>query len=96
MPAMVQYIDMASDPVQKDHLRRQWSDAVERRTITCECGQIRALELAYRCLYCGAWFCVPCAESHFGMTLQQWKQKKRAERVQAFRAWKVTQTTSGK
>lgn len=80
MPAMVEYIEAAATPDKRAHLQQQWSEAVASRTIHCECGQIRALEMAYRCLYCGAWFCVPCGEIHFGMTLLEWKQKKRAER----------------
>ena len=49
-------------------LRKQWADAVELRVIECPCGWKRALELAFRCLYCGVYFCTPCAERHFGET----------------------------
>jgi hypothetical protein len=27
---------------------------------------------AYKCLYCGFWFCLPCAEIHFGKTKEQY------------------------
>lgn len=89
MPSQADYLFMASGAEKKAHLERQWRSAVDERRIACECGQVRALELAYRCLYCGAWFCVPCAELHFGMTVQAWKEKKRAERVAAYLQWKA-------
>lgn len=84
MPAMVEYIEMAASEEKKSLLREQWTEAVDQGKIHCACGQVRALVMAYRCLYCGAWFCVPCAEVHFGMTMRQWKEKKRTERRQAF------------
>lgn len=85
MPAMNQYIEAAASPEVRVHLRQQWDDAVHLRRIRCACGQLRALELAFRCLYCGAWFCVPCAELHFGETIlgrrQRIRSAMRAERV---------------
>lgn len=77
MSAMCEYIDRAETPEKKAHLQQQWKDATGKRVITCWCGQKRALEMAYRCLYCGAWFCVPCAETHFGQTIQRWVIHKR-------------------
>jgi len=79
MSSMSEYVWRAESQEQKDLLQRQWRSAVEQREITCPCGQARALELAYRCLYCGIWFCTPCAEGHFGKTLQEWIAQKRAE-----------------
>jgi len=32
-----------------------------------DCGKRIALVLAYRCAYCGVWFCHTCAQVHFGM-----------------------------
>ena len=62
-------------------LRQQWADAVERRMIVCICGRPRALELAFRCLYCGIYFCVNCAERHFGQTRQEWRIKHQHDEV---------------
>lgn len=85
MPALVDYLELADSEEKKALLRSQWAEAVApARRVTCACGQPRSLELAYRCLYCGAWFCVPCAEAHFGQTMLEWKQKKRAERRQTY------------
>ncbi len=81
MPALIEYLEMADTDEKKGLLKSQWKEAVESHTVHCACGQIRAVELAYRCLYCGIWFCVPCAEFHFEMTLLEWKKKKRVERV---------------
>jgi len=33
--------------------------------ITCPCGERIPLMEAYRCLFCGIWFCKDCAEEHF-------------------------------
>lgn len=76
MPALVEYLEMAETEEKRALLRSQWSEAVEKRTVHCGCGRPRSLELAYRCLYCGIWFCVPCAEEHFSMTVRQWKVQK--------------------
>lgn len=80
MPALVDYLLMAESEDKKVILKKQWTDAVELRAILCGCGQSRALEVAYRCLYCGQWFCVPCAEAHFGMTVRAWRENKRVAR----------------
>ena len=40
-------------------------------TITCPCGWERSIFRMYKCLYCDIWFCVSCAESHFGKTIKQ-------------------------
>ena len=35
------------------------------------CGKQVSIEYAFRCLYCGFWFCRACAEVHFGMTREE-------------------------
>lgn len=32
------------------------------------CGKIVSIEYAFRCYYCGFWFCEACAAVHFGKT----------------------------
>jgi hypothetical protein len=32
-----------------------------------DCDKRIALVMAYRCAYCGVWFCHTCAQVHFGM-----------------------------
>jgi hypothetical protein len=34
------------------------------------------LQSAYKCLYCGLFFCQPCAEIHFGATTKEWVARK--------------------
>lgn len=34
--------------------------------VTCGCGRTVPVRFAYRCFFCGIWFCRPCAEAHFG------------------------------
>jgi hypothetical protein len=34
--------------------------------VTCGCGKTLPILLAYRCFWCGEWFCPACARDHFG------------------------------
>jgi hypothetical protein len=74
MPALVEYLEMANgDPRKVQTLTLQWSQAVNHRRIDCaDCTRPRGIEIAYRCLYCGVWFCAPCAEIHFGATVKDY------------------------
>lgn len=51
-------------------IQSQWMEAVEAGTVHCPCGRLRDLTLTFRCLYCGVWYCTPCAEAHFGRTVE--------------------------
>lgn len=73
------YIDRADTPEKKKILAEQWKLAVNEGYIYCPCGQARGLVKAFRCLYCGVWFCQPCAEQHFGQTVKEWIVSKRKE-----------------
>ena len=44
---------------------------VRMATITCGCGSIRSLVNMYKCLYCNEYYCVSCAQEHFGKTVAQ-------------------------
>lgn len=44
--------------------------------VTCRCGLTMPLRFAYRCLYCGEFYCMKCAEIHFGKSRQQYKIEK--------------------
>lgn len=39
-------------------------------TIRCGCNKKVRLIMAYRCLYCGVFYCKECAEEHFGMRVE--------------------------
>jgi hypothetical protein len=80
MSALGEYLDLASDPQKKQLLREQYAEASNDGSIHCVCGRIRALTMAFRCLYCGVYFCRSCAEIHFGMTIQDWIVERRKER----------------
>lgn len=45
--------------------------------VTCRCGITIPLRFAFRCLYCGEYFCTSCAEEHFGMTREEYKARRR-------------------
>lgn len=73
---MGEYIERARTPEKKARLKAQWYQAVHDHVITCCCGQKRALELAFRCLYCGEWYCFNCAQLHFGVTVAEWEKER--------------------
>jgi len=50
---------------QELHDQQQGPCATKVIWITCRCGKKITLMHAYRCLYCGIWFCKDCAEDHF-------------------------------
>jgi hypothetical protein len=61
----------------KAMLIAQDKQAREDQSITCGCGWHRWIGYAYRCLYCGEWYCAPCAETHFGQSIEEWTIEKR-------------------
>lgn len=79
MASMREYIERARTPEKKARLKAQWYEVVQDHVVTCCCGQKRALELAYRCLYCGEWYCFNCAEIHFGMKVSDWLKQRETE-----------------
>ena len=64
-----------------------YPDAVYTDYVTCQgthparlsgkgnkkCDKRISMMYAYKCLYCGFWFCAKCAEIHFGKTREQHK-----------------------
>lgn len=75
-----------ADGPKKQRLSEQWHDAINYHTIICDCGLARAIEMAFRCLYCGEWYCANCAEVHFGKTIQEHIIEKRVARRQELAA----------
>lgn len=72
------YLEVANDKKAK-LLRQQYKDAAENGVVICPCGLRRAIVMAFRCLYCGIYFCVNCAERHFGKTRREWFESKQIE-----------------
>jgi hypothetical protein len=66
------YLEVADSDKIAEILRRQYKNAAEHSAVYCPCGQLRAITEAFRCLYCGIYFCVDCAERHFGKTRREW------------------------
>jgi len=77
MLSLEDYVFLADNEDKRKVLRDQWSEATERGSVHCTCGLQRALPLAFRCLYCGQWFCGRCAEQHFGQTIHEWIEARR-------------------
>ena len=60
-------------------LGRQWREIIstDPQEVTCGCGHKIPLRYAYKCLYCGIYFCWRCAEVHFGKTKAEYRQQRR-------------------
>lgn len=59
--------------------KRQAKEAKEAKgpqpRVVCSCGEAKPLRHLYKCLYCDCFFCKPCAEVHFGKTVEQHKRE---------------------
>ena len=53
-------------------LYRQCREVITDNHVTCECGRIVRLTMAYKCFYCGLWFCHTCARKHFAVP-EEWQ-----------------------
>ena len=65
----------------QDFVAKQFREAMyqEGKTVqevTCGCGLTMPLRFAYKCLYCGEFYCQSCAEQHFGKTREQYSSDK--------------------
>jgi len=78
--SLEEYLIRADNTEVKRILKDQWNEAVSGGSVHCTCGLQRALPLAYKCLYCGVYFCARCAEKHFGKTIKDWIYEKRVKR----------------
>jgi hypothetical protein len=59
-------------------LRKQLQELIRQpeQRVTCICGHNFPLQIGYRCLYCGEYFCLKCAESHFGKTRELYNKER--------------------
>jgi hypothetical protein len=46
-----------------------------RPFVRCGCMKKLRPHEAYKCLYCGEWYCKECAEEHFGKTVEQHRKE---------------------
>ena len=46
--------------------KAQFRELMGPSRVTCGCGRSIPVRFAYRCFFCGIWFCRTCAEAHFG------------------------------
>lgn len=80
MSSLSYYKERAASEVTRGILIRQHTEQ-QSGVITCAgCDWRRHLTMAFRCLYCGLYYCQACAEIHFGMTVQDWMVERRGER----------------
>jgi hypothetical protein len=54
----------------------KYQDGKSVQEVTCGCGVTMPLRFAYRCLYCGEFYCQTCAEAHFGKTREQYNAER--------------------
>lgn len=43
--------------------------------VRCVCLKLVKMKYAYRCLYCGIFYCRECAEQHFGKTVAEYRSE---------------------
>jgi len=53
-----------------EQIRQIESPAVPK--FRCHCGVWIIVSHGFRCLYCLEWYCLKCAEIHFGRTRADW------------------------
>ena len=60
--------DTATNDEVVNHQLKEINDPI-RPFVRCPgCLKKLRMDQAYRCLYCGIWWCEKCAETHFGQT----------------------------
>jgi hypothetical protein len=72
-------------------LRQQHFDILHFNAITCECGVLRDMSIAYKCLYCGVCFCFDCGEKHFGTVKEYTLKKHRKHKASLMAEWEDQQ-----
>tara|TARA_R110000824_G_scaffold8441_4_gene38376 strand:- start:1174 stop:1413 length:240 start_codon:yes stop_codon:yes gene_type:complete len=60
----------------EDVVYSQSTQLQKMRTVRCACGEWKTITHFFKCLYCEECFCKKCAEDHFGLTKQEWKNNK--------------------
>lgn len=48
---------------------------LQNPTCKCHCHKLLHMKNAYKCLYCGQWYCKKCAEEHFGKTVAEYRNE---------------------
>ena len=63
-------------------VRKQTEQAMDKGRPFVRCGCLTKLRMpeAYKCLYCGEWYCATCAEEHFGKTRAAYRAEKEQKR----------------
>jgi len=72
------YIKQAEkiDPQKAARMQRQFNQLWALSEVTCHCKATVHFMSAFRCLYCGEFFCMACAEVHFGQTQRDWMKQR--------------------
>lgn len=66
------YLKRTENPLILKDLKRQGLEVKKGKEITCRCKKTFPIQDMYRCLYCGVYFCLDCAEKHFGRTREEY------------------------
>lgn len=46
-------------------VRKQYEEIFASNTVTCSCGKGLDLKSAFKCRWCGEYYCAKCGEEHF-------------------------------
>ncbi|MBW2644563.1 MAG: hypothetical protein JRE23_00035 [Deltaproteobacteria bacterium] len=75
------------DLEKREFVRKQTMQAMKSSAVNCSCEIEFPLWLAFRCLYCGVYFCQKCAEKHFGKTRAQHLAEKEQRRCSGYKVF---------
>lgn len=75
------------DMEKRELVRKQTMQAMGTSSVNCSCEIKLPLWLAFRCLYCGGYFCQKCAEKHFGKTRSQYLAEKEQRRCSGYKVF---------
>lgn len=56
-------------------IRDQDTHPASSLKVRCVCLKLVSIRYAYRCLYCGIFYCRECAEQHFGKTVAEYRSE---------------------
>lgn len=62
------FTDLLAPETRELRARQHREDKGEQPKITCGCGLKAPIRFLFKCLYCECYFCLDCAEVHFGKT----------------------------
>lgn len=74
---MTHYPKLTDDEAEKLAAHQNGILAASTAFVVCACKKAFHAKDMYQCFYCDVWHCEKCAEEHFGMTKEEWTEKRK-------------------